>query len=307
MKRFTLFLLSVFVSSFIAMFAAPYGLLINGTTKLEATAVGEKDFNDREQFLVSCVALNQGDKVQLHDFGSGASWMCAIDPYGEYQKFTKNTDHLICNAAGSYDFYIKLKYEDDMLYIGPGQNCGNVTPPTPDPNAGYYITGSAELVGADKAWSETAIAMTKTTDNTFTHTFTDLAAGNVYRMKITNGTWASNWGFNAVQNAPTGVVGDVDGNVVFELKAKGNVVVNFNGVNITLQGDFTEDEPIKPAHGSSVPSECEDVMLQAFYYDSYRDGAPGDVVLSGTTTLGNTKWSTLLNQSGEIGSYFDLV
>ena len=63
MKRFTLFLLSVFVSSFIAMFAAPYGLLINGTTKLEATAVGEKDFNDREQFLVSCVALNQGDKV----------------------------------------------------------------------------------------------------------------------------------------------------------------------------------------------------------------------------------------------------
>lgn len=178
MKRFTLFLLSVFVSSFMAMFAAPYGLLINGTTKLEATAVGEKDFNDREQFLVSCVALNQGDKVQLHDFGSGASWMCAIDPYGEYQKFTKNTDHLICNAAGSYDFYIKLKYEDDMLYIGPGQNCGNVTPPTPDPNATYYVTGSAELVGADKAWSETAISMTKNANNTFTHTFSELAEGD---------------------------------------------------------------------------------------------------------------------------------
>ncbi|MBQ5387759.1 MAG: starch-binding protein [Paludibacteraceae bacterium] len=307
MKRFTLFLLSVFVSSFIAMFAAPYGLLINGTTKLEATAVGEKDFNDREQFLVSCVALNQGDKVQLHDFGSGASWMCAIDPYGEYQKFTKNTDHLICNAAGSYDFYIKLKYEDDMLYIGPGQNCGNVTPPTPDPNATYYVTGSAELVGADKAWSETAIAMTKNADNTFTHTFTGLAAETVYRMKITNGTWASNWGFSAVQNAPAGVVGDADGNVVFALKTEGDVVVGFNGANITVQGDFTEDEPIKPVHGSSVPSECEDVMLQAFYYDSYRDGAPGDVVISGTTKLGNTKWATLLNQSGEIGTYFDLV
>ena len=307
MKRFTLFLLSVFVSSFIAMFAAPYGLLINGTTKLEATAVGEKDFNDREQFLVSCVALNQGDKVQLHDFGSGASWMCAIDPYGEYQKFTKNTDHLICNAAGSYDFYIKLKYEDDMLYIGPGQNCGNVTPPTPDPNATYYVTGTAELVGADKAWSETAIAMTKNADNTFTHTFTGLATETVYRMKITNGTWDSNWGFSAVQNAPAGVVGDVDGNVVFELKTEGDVVVGFNGANITVQGDFTEDEPIKPVHGSSVPSECEDVMLQAFYYDSYRDGAPGDVVISGTTTLGNTKWATLLNQSGEIGTYFDLV
>ena len=304
-KIYTLLLITLFCSVF--SMAAPYGLLINGTTKLESIPQSETDHQGREQYLVSCVALKQGDKVQLHDMGSGASWMCAIDPYGEYQKFTKNTDHLICNAAGSYDFYIKLKYEDDMLYIGPGQNCGNVTPPTPDPNAGYYITGSAELVGADKAWSETAIEMTKNADNTFTHTFSDLAEDVVYRMKITNGTWASNWGFSAVSNAPEGVVGDVDGNVVFELKTKGNVVVSFNGASISLQGNFTEDEPIKPAHGSSVPSECEDVMLQAFYYDSYRDGAPGDVVISGTTTLGNTKWSTLLNQSGEIGSYFDLV
>ena len=306
MKKIYVILFAVFCCNF-ALIAAPYGLLINGTTKLEATAVGETDFDGREQFLVSCVALNQGDKVQLHDFGSGASWMCAIDPYGEYQKFTKNTDHLTCNTAGSYDFYIKLQYQNDMLYIGPGQNCGNVTPPTPDPNATYYVTGSAELVGADKAWSETAISMTKNADNTFTHTFSELAEGVIYRMKITNGTWAQNWGYSAVQNAPKGVVGDGDGNVVFELKAKGNVVVNFNGASITMQGSFTEDEPIKPTHGSSVPSKCEDVMLQAFYYDSYRDGAPGDVVLSGTTTLGNTKWSTLLNQSGEIGSYFDLV
>ena len=306
-KVYTLFLFTLFCS--VLSMAAPYGLLINGSTKIEATSLSEKDFQDREQFLASCVTLNQGDKVQLYDFGSGASWMCAIDPYGEYQKFTggKTQGYLTCNTAGSYDFYIKLKYEDDMLYIGPGQNCGNVTPPTPDPNTTYYITGSAELVGTAKAWSETAIAMTKNADNTFTHTFTDLAESVVYRMKITNGTWASSWGFSAVPNAPAGVVGDVDGNVVFELKAKGNVVVNFNGASITLQGNFTEEEPIKPSHGSSVPSECEDVMLQAFYYDSYRDGAPGDVVLSGTTTLGNTKWSTLLNQSGEIGSYFDLV
>ena len=308
MKKLYTLLLSTLICSVLSM-AAPYGLLINGSTKIEATALSEKDFQDREQFLASCVTLNQGDKVQLYDFGSGASWMCAIDPYGEYQKFTggKTQGYLTCNTAGSYDFYIKLKYEDDMLYIGPGQNCGNVTPPTPDPNTTYYITGSAKLVGTAKAWSETAIAMTKNADNTFTHTFTDLAESVVYRMKITDGTWASNWGFSAVQNAPAGVVGDVDGNVVFKLKTKGNVVVNFNGASISLQGNFTEDEPIKPAHGSSVPAECEDVMLQAFYYDSYRDGAPGDVVISGTTTLGNTKWSTLLNQSGEIGTYFDLV
>ena len=124
MKKLYLFLLATLLCS-ISLNAAPYGLLINGTTKLEAVPQSETDYQGREQYLVSCVALKQGDKVQLHDMGSGASWMCAIDPYGEYQKFTKNTDHLICNAAGSYDFYIKLKYEDDMLYIGPGQNCGN--------------------------------------------------------------------------------------------------------------------------------------------------------------------------------------
>lgn len=306
MKKIYFVLLAVFFCNIAAM-AAPYGLLINGTTKLEATAVAEKDAQGRDQFLVSCVALKQGDKVQLHDLGNGASWMCAIDPYGEYQKFTKNTDHLICNAAGTYDFYIKLKYEDDMLYIGPGQNCGNVTPPTPDPNATYYVTGNEELVGAEKLWSETAIAMTKNADNTFTHTFSDLAAGVTYRMKITNGTWEQNWGFTAVQNPPAGVVGDTDDNIVFELAAKGNVTVSFNGASITLQGDFTDEAPIKPGHGTSVPSECGDVMLQAFYYDSYQDGAAGDVVLSGTTKLGNTKWATLLKQSGEIGTYFDLV
>ena len=307
MKKFYFFLLAILLCS-ISVNAEPYGLLINGTTKLEAVAQSETDHQGRAQYMVACVALKQGDKVQLHDMGSGASWMCAIDPYGEYQKFTKNADHLICQAAGSYDFYIKLKFNDDMLYIGPGQNCGNTDPtPTPDPNATYYVTGTAELVGADKAWSADAIAMTKNADNSFSHTFSELAAGTVYRMKLTNGTWDKNWGFSAVQNAPAGVAGDTDGNIVFELKTKSHVTVAFNGANITLQGDFTDESPIKPVHGSSVPAQCEDVMLQAFYYDSYRDGAPGDVVISGTTKLGNTKWATLLNQSEEIGTYFDLV
>jgi alpha-amylase len=175
--------------------------------------------------------------------------------------------------------------------------------PNPDPDAAYYVTGNAELVGADNAWSETAIAMTQSADNIFTHTFSDLTAGVIYRMKITNGTWEKNWGYSAVQNAHAGVTGDSDGNVVFKLATNGNVDVTFNGTNIILKGDFTDE---KPVNANSVPSECEDVMLQAFYYDSYRDGAPGDVLVNGKQ-LGNTKWNVLLSQSDEIGTYFDLV
>ena len=174
---------------------------------------------------------------------------------------------------------------------------GDVTPPTPYPNANYYITGTAELVGADKAWNEKAIAMTKTADNTFTHTFSDLAAGVVYRMKITNGTWNQNWGFSAVQNAPAGVVGDTDGNVVFELATKGNVDVAFNGASITLKGNFTEEEPIKPKPTTSVPAACPDVMLQGFYWDSNQDGK----------LHGDTRWKTLQAQATELAAYFDLI
>ena len=124
------------------LLAAPYGLLINGTTTLEATPLTDKDFQDRDQFLVSCVTLNQGDKVQLYDFANGAKWMCVIDSYGEYQKFAggKTEGYLTCNTAGSYDFYIKLKYEDDMLYIGPGTNCSENPNPGTDPNPGTNPT-----------------------------------------------------------------------------------------------------------------------------------------------------------------------
>ena len=304
MKKIYLSLFLVLFSFVAQLTAAPYGLLINGTTKIEASSIPEKDGNDREQFLAACVQLKSGDKVQLCDFGNNdATWMCAVDPYS-VQGFSggKNEGYLTWNTAGTYDFYIKLKYQDDMLYIGPAQNCGTVTPPTPDPNAKYYVTGSEELVGTALAWKENAIEMTKTADDAFTHTFTDLEGGVAYRMKITNGTWEANWGYSAVQNAPIGVAGDTDGNIVFKLATKGNVGVTFNGVSITLQGDFTNEPPVK----SSVPAECEDVMLQAFYYDAYQDGAPGDVLINGEQ-LGHTKWSKLLSLSSEIGSYFDLV
>jgi len=55
--------------------------------------------------------------------------------------------------------------------------------------------------------------------------------------------------------------------------------------------------PITPQdYDTAVPAECEDIMLQAFYWDSQNDNG-----------YGNTRWTTLTGQASEIGSYFSLV
>ena len=47
---------------------------------------------------------------------------------------------------------------------------------------------------------------------------------------------------------------------------------------------------------TAVPAECEDIMLQAFYWESQADRGFGD-----------TRWQTLYQQANEIGEWFDLV
>ena len=67
--------------------------------------------------------------------------------------------------------------------------------------------------------------------------------------------------------------------------------------------DPDPDQPFDPSNpdlpqdcASAVPSQCTDVMLQAFYWDS-----------NGGGTYGDTKWNTLQAQTSEINVYFDLV
>jgi len=56
-------------------------------------------------------------------------------------------------------------------------------------------------------------------------------------------------------------------------------------------------DPVVPTdYATAVPSECEDVMLQAFYWLSNEDNR-----------YGGSQWSTLKSQADEISAYFDLV
>ena len=54
--------------------------------------------------------------------------------------------------------------------------------------------------------------------------------------------------------------------------------------------------PSLRAENIGVPSECEDVMLQAFYWDSYK-----------LTKYGRTKWESLMKDTAAINANFDLV
>lgn len=167
-------------------YAQQYGILVNGADYYAASYEGEDPFGEGfEQFLAH-VYMHAGDYCQLYDAGNEAAWTVPLNT-SSVNVFTLNNDRYNCTADGCYDFYIKLKYKNDQLYIGEGTDCSS-TPADPD--------------------------------------------------------------------------------------------------TPVTPGDFA----------TAVPSQCEDVMLQAFYWDSYQDKGYGD-----------TKWQTLSGQVDEIGQYFDLV
>ena len=127
----------------------PYGLQINGSRVVDAQAFGDPDAQGRKQYKAGCVDLQAGDVIKLINQSCGATWMVNLDPYGSYESFEggKEAGQLTCKAAGKYDFYIKMKENDDLVYVGPGEDCGGTDPVTPPVNPGvegnprYYYKG----------------------------------------------------------------------------------------------------------------------------------------------------------------------
>lgn len=104
----------------LSMSAASYGILVNGNTYFAGTHTD--DFEGFQQYLAH-VQLNAGDYCQLCDAENRAVWAVDLNP-ASVAGFTRNGDKYEVSVSGCYDFYIKLKYEADELYIGPGSNCG---------------------------------------------------------------------------------------------------------------------------------------------------------------------------------------
>ena len=181
MKRFFgigLFLLYAAIS-----WAGNYGILVNGQFYFAGTQVDE--YEGYQQYLAH-VPVTNGDYFQLYDPENQAAWAVDLNTYSE-TGFTRDGDHFNATVTGCYDFYIKIKYEQDQLYIGQGTAaCGS---------------------GVD----------------------------------------------------------------------------------------------IDDIYTGAVPHQCEAVMMQAFYNESYSATAPG------VSEYGDTKWTTLTPQAAELGTYFDYI
>lgn len=97
----------------------------------------------------------------------------------------------------------------------------------------------------------------------------------------------------------------------FEIKDDKYVVAEDGSYDFYLKFIPDNDEIYISKAGfftNSVPRECTDVMVQAFFNESYNDDAPG---VSATKDyklgLGNTRWTTLSAQADALAHSFDLI
>lgn len=105
----------------VSMSAADFGILVNGKMYFAGEPAGE--FEGFQQYLAH-VPVKAGDFLQLCDAGSNyATWAVDLNSYSE-PGFTRDGDKYNVSVTGCYDFYIKIKNQQDELYIGNGSNCG---------------------------------------------------------------------------------------------------------------------------------------------------------------------------------------
>lgn len=136
MRKIFVFFVAVLCAT--VTFAQSYGVLVNDTCYYPGTYVGEDPYGGGYKQYLAHVPVENGDVVQLYDAVSEAAWAVDLDEASE-KGFTRDGKKYNVTTSGCFDFYIKLKYEEDKLYIGPGSNCGECL----DPHGPLPYAGSA--------------------------------------------------------------------------------------------------------------------------------------------------------------------
>ena len=81
-----------------------------------------------KEYQVLGVQVAAESTIQLWDADNNVGWAVDVDG-ASVAAITRSGDHYACSTTGCYDFYIKLKYEQDQLYIGNGSGCSALPRP----------------------------------------------------------------------------------------------------------------------------------------------------------------------------------
>ena len=124
MKKIITFIFAVLCVTM--SFAQSYGILVNGKMYYAASYEGPDPYGEGFEQYLAHVQVSSGDYCQLYDYDNKAAWAKPLNA-SSTSGFTYDeaTQRYNVTAAGCFDFYIKLKWEADELYIGPGSNCGS--------------------------------------------------------------------------------------------------------------------------------------------------------------------------------------
>ena len=165
--------------------------------------------------------------------------------------------------------------------------------------AAYYVAGNGTSGNPwcdGKSWKIDGSAMTEQ-DGVWTVTFQEVPVGSDYQFKVTDGknTWI---GVQKYNRECSNIYARGTDNIKFGITEIQDITISYDGSQICVNGTIGNEAPDPSQYAKvAVPSEYEGVMLQAFYWDSYKN----------TNKYGRTKWIDLMEDSVAIRDNFDLV
>ncbi len=211
---------------------------VNGTEFIELVDSKETPEGFEKQVQATEVALAANDTFVIYDAANDTDWVPTLDEYSS-ENITVVDEHYLVSAEGSYDFYLKLAFGKDMLYVGEH------TSPVP--------VSAPRVMGSFDEWS-TGIEMLPVTEGSTEYTAkVDVHA--LDEIKILNGdgkTYAENWKIEGGDtNAFVRGLASVDGSTK-------NAVLNFEGT-YTLYYETGDTNPGIYLEGTNLPSDYKAV------------------------------------------------
>lgn len=310
MRKQILILAALFVATVVAKAACedgPYKLVVNGSQVADFVDGGTSPDN-LPQLNVQ-YSIKSGDVVEFENASCGDKFFPqTIETGGDVDGssfFTVGATSATCSKDGCYNFWWKKQFGADRLYIGTDGNCSG---------GGGGDNGGGDG-GTDCADGPYAVLVNGKTyfAAEYVDPFEDYIQYKASVQLAANDTWvlantscSATWvpaieegGESAQMTASAEAVtcktaGCYD--FYIKMKAGDDKVYIGKGENCGNGSDNPGDNTSRSHYSTQVPSNCPDVMLQAFYWDSNNDKGYGD-----------TKWATLQKQASEIAAYFDLV